>query len=272
MTNPTKTPDTRAMGASAVPDLDQLAQQYRTWDGASYSFDHQGFARALLAQPASPAASTQEDVAVACKRCGGSRLVDDGEITGSGGVEFENGPVRCVKDCPDCATPQPSAKALTDVQIWDIERACTIESKVSVNKWDGRIEQYVTEEQYRYRLNTLKFARALLAAQPSEDKRDGTDAARDLLAERRRQVTAEGWTPEHDDQHDDSEMALAASWYAASPFIRYELDEKGLGFWPWAQEWWKPGDRRRDLVKAGALILAEIERLDRAAIAKGEGK
>ena len=33
--------------------------------------------------------------------------------------------------------------------------------------------------------------------------------------------------------------------------------------WPWVRRWWKPTDRRRDLVKAGALILAEIERLDR---------
>ena len=37
-----------------------------------------------------------------CKTCGGTRVVDDGEITGSGGVEFENGPIKCVKDCPDC--------------------------------------------------------------------------------------------------------------------------------------------------------------------------
>jgi hypothetical protein len=35
--------------------------------------------------------------------------------------------------------------------------------------------------------------------------------------------------------------------------------------WPWSVQWWKPKDRRRDLVRAGALIVAEIERLDRAA-------
>ena len=35
--------------------------------------------------------------------------------------------------------------------------------------------------------------------------------------------------------------------------------------WPhtWDASWWKPKDRRRDLVRAGALIIAEIERLDR---------
>jgi hypothetical protein len=50
----------------------------------------------LAAAPAAPAV---------CATCKGTRVVDDGEITGSGGVEFENGPIKCVKDCPDCAAP-----------------------------------------------------------------------------------------------------------------------------------------------------------------------
>jgi hypothetical protein len=41
----------------------------------------------------------------------------------------------------------------------------------------------------------------------------------------------------------------------------------------WPQDWeFKPADPRRMLVKAGALILAEIERLDRAALAATEQK
>ncbi|MEB3421767.1 hypothetical protein VK682_24660 [Salipiger manganoxidans] len=39
-----------------------------------------------------------------------------------------------------------------------------------------------------------------------------------------------------------------------------------LQLWPWDRKWWKPTTPRRDLVKAGALIVAEIERLDRAAL------
>lgn len=38
----------------------------------------------------------------ACKRCGGMGVIKVVEITGSGGVEFENGPVVCVDDCPAC--------------------------------------------------------------------------------------------------------------------------------------------------------------------------
>ena len=97
-------------------------------------------------------------------------------------------------------------------------------------------------------------------------------AARDVLAERRRQVTQEGWTPAHDDGHDDRSLALAALSYtlqAARAKRDYEnggyLETSPPSTWPWDRAWWKPKDPRRDLVRAGALILAEIERIDRAA-------
>lgn len=96
-----------------------------------------------------------------------------------------------------------------------------------------------------------------------------TDAARDVLAERQRQISAEGWTPEHDDNNTAEQLALAAVCYAL-PQGDYTIPEPPE-FWPWDVAWWKPGDRRRELVKAGALILAEIERLDRAAIAARQG-
>lgn len=44
---------------------------------------------------------------------------------------------------------------------------------------------------------------------------------------------------------------------------RHFKSEHGAYHWPWSREWWKPKNPRRDLVKAGALIVAEIERLDR---------
>lgn len=97
-----------------------------------------------------------------------------------------------------------------------------------------------------------------------------TDAARDVFAERERQKSVEGWTPEHDDEHDDGQLASAAACYALSA-TAYE-EGSFERFWPWASTWWKPKNRRRDLVKAGALILAEIERLDRAAIRALKGK
>ena len=91
-----------------------------------------------------------------------------------------------------------------------------------------------------------------------------TSAASDVLAERKRQVTAEGWTPGHDDEYEHGELADAAGCYALSSEL-FDCDGEPPIQWPWPDEWWKPTNRRRDLVKAGALILAEIERLDRMA-------
>lgn len=85
-------------------------------------------------------------------------------------------------------------------------------------------------------------------------------AARDVLAERQRQTDAEGWTAEHDDEHAFGELADAAACYAAYGASALPT------LWPFDREWWKPTNRRRNLVKAGALIIAEIERLDRAAL------
>jgi hypothetical protein len=92
-----------------------------------------------------------------------------------------------------------------------------------------------------------------------------SQAARDVLAERDRQIEREGWTPEHDDEHGDGSMATAAACYALGQSWVSGRNE-AVSFWPWDDKWNKIGrDRRRNLVKAGALILAEIERLDRAA-------
>lgn len=88
-------------------------------------------------------------------------------------------------------------------------------------------------------------------------------AARDVLAERTRQITAEGWTPEHDDRNGSCELAAAAATYATCTEPE-QLQISGAVAWPWRRGWWKPTTYRQNLVKAGALILAEIERLDRA--------
>ncbi len=93
----------------------------------------------------------------------------------------------------------------------------------------------------------------------------------DVQAERRRQVEAEGWTPEHDDEHSHGQMARAAACYALAGSSAPNDGTAALLVslaWPWDQQWWKPTSARRDLVKACALALAEIERLDRAGISQ----
>ena len=95
-----------------------------------------------------------------------------------------------------------------------------------------------------------------------------------IAAERKRQVEKEGWTPEHDDEHADGSLALAAVCYA-TPVQLYELSG-GKAFMtfqdPWPESWDEDWDKRpqktptnaqriRMLEKAGALIAAEIDRL-----------
>lgn len=99
-----------------------------------------------------------------------------------------------------------------------------------------------------------------------------TQAARDVLAERERHKTVEGWTEAHDDTHVEGDMARAAACYALVA-ANYPADDRVIHrFWPWLDAWWKPTNPRRDLVKAGALIIAEIERLDRALTQKDAPK
>jgi hypothetical protein len=102
-----------------------------------------------------------------------------------------------------------------------------------------------------------------------------------IAEERQRQIDQEGYTPEHDDEHDDGEIAIAGACYALAGaqmgsimITRHEevLDERSVDefvmevIWPWDRASWKPSeeDPIRDLVKAGALIAAEIDRLQRA--------
>lgn len=85
-----------------------------------------------------------------------------------------------------------------------------------------------------------------------------------IAEERQRQIEKEGWTAEHDAEHKEGEMAIAAACYAY-PNYDEDWEIQSQLKWPWENHWWKPsGDRKRDLVKAGALIAAEIDRLNRA--------
>jgi hypothetical protein len=91
------------------------------------------------------------------------------------------------------------------------------------------------------------------------------DALSMILAERERQIKQEGFDAAHDDGHANGELLMAATVYLwwgtpkAAP-----LDENGRPIgWPWDAKWWKPRDRKRNLVRAGALCRAEIERRKR---------
>ena len=94
-----------------------------------------------------------------------------------------------------------------------------------------------------------------------------------IAEERNRQITQEGWTSEHDDEHVNGELTDAAATYIAQADLqlpygssqeKHDAAQSLLDCWPWDKSWWKPSDDPiRNLVKAGALIAAEIDRLQR---------
>jgi hypothetical protein len=123
-----------------------------------------------------------------------------------------------------------------------------------------------------------------------------TPGAIDVLAERRRQRTdpqtgGEGYSDAHDDDHIGGDLAAAAACYAApKPLLLRTEGLDAVSFadpWPWddgfdkrprdrnhkllSARQMKPALRRDLLVKAAALLIAEIDRLDRAA-ARGRAR
>lgn len=96
-----------------------------------------------------------------------------------------------------------------------------------------------------------------------------------IAAERQRQIEQEGWSVEHDEGHRKGELAIAAAVYVMpEPMRENTILGRSLQhiFWPWDTRWWKPSpkDRVRELTKAGALVAAEIDRLQRAEAAAEE--
>ncbi len=98
-----------------------------------------------------------------------------------------------------------------------------------------------------------------------------------IAAERKRQIEQEGWSAEHDNKHEPFSMSTAGAIYALDfesatvlcsdhRHKDYLVNDALDRLWPFDGEWWKPTpqDPIRQLTKAGALIAAEIDRLQRA--------
>ena len=81
----------------------------------------------------------------------------------------------------------------------------------------------------------------------------------DIAAERARQIS-KGYDASHDDLHTDGSIARAAAFYAVTASGTWPANAP---LWPWEYASYQPSPARVALIKAGALIVAEIERLDR---------
>ncbi len=104
-----------------------------------------------------------------------------------------------------------------------------------------------------------------------------------FIAERQRQIASEGYDSLHDDEHVNGELLAVARLYYQRAIgqtlqmrdVRFDQGEVALvdrvpvGF-PWDPGYWKPKTPQRDLERAGALCLAEIERRRRAGAVDGD--
>ena len=83
------------------------------------------------------------------------------------------------------------------------------------------------------------------------------DAINDVLLERQRQKDLFSYA--HDDEHACRELSKAAACYLTG-------DSRAPAewpVWPWNPGSWQPRTYRENLVRAAALTIAEIDRLDR---------
>lgn len=81
-----------------------------------------------------------------------------------------------------------------------------------------------------------------------------------IALERVSHYTSRDYSAEHDDLHTNGELAWAACAYLFEG-IMPRMD--GVHLWPFSDGWKPEEDPVDNLVKAGALIAAEIDRIQR---------
>jgi len=91
----------------------------------------------------------------------------------------------------------------------------------------------------------------------------------EIASERAKQIS-KGYDSSHDDEHASEEIAAVAAWYAMPDVCRtWDLYDDSFGLTVGEailpEDWATPEetDRRKQLIKAAALLVAEVERLDR---------
>lgn len=131
------------------------------------------------------------------------------------------------------------------------------------------LKEYAEDSQFELgERHGYKRVVSLLDTLESEKLKEGLEeekSAIDLIAKERKRQISKGFNWRHDDEHNCHQLSDAAIVYAAPGPLRYQV----MNWWPWDKKWLKEDDsfttegRIRELIKAGALIIAEIERLQR---------
>lgn len=156
---------------------------------------------------------------------------------------------------PERVDPASLRYAREAVQL--MERCCEHQEYESLLEFDrGQLRLCIRSEQAEKRA----LSRELRSASEDLTFSGGATA---IMHERRRQIVEESHTHDADDRLTKDQLVRAAIFYATPPSLFTQATRK---LWPFRR---KPKDtyRRTSLIFAGALIAAEIDRLDRAAAA-----
>lgn len=181
-----------------------------------------------------------------CERCqGNGEIVTDWDRY----MHAHDGDVgdEAVAECPDC---NGTGRVSQDGAREEVERITAVAEKMAARTG---LTFFLDPEKVK------AFEASMLTTPPAPDEavEAESQAVCDVLAERRRQIEVEGWTPKHDDKYRSGELLRAASAYRCyGPHPKFGPGQPP-GIWPWAKKRWKPRTKRENLVRAGALCLAE---------------
>lgn len=137
------------------------------------------------------------------------------------------------------------------------------EKMARIKKLESALRELVRVNETSAGDDEREWAGAMLAAHEALGE-DETMNGTTLISIERSRHASKGFDAAHDRTHSNSDMAKAAMCYIDEAI--YDLHNRdGCDVpcdWPWEARWWKPsGGKIRNLVKAGALIAAEIDRL-----------
>lgn len=128
----------------------------------------------------------------------------------------------------------------------------------------SRHKTFERAEEKVKKLSAERKSDAILALlSPGQGRENALEEAAKLIDnERARQIASEGWSAEHDDKHTDNELLRASVSYFMAAKHGGEFVVMPYN-WPWEKRWWKPKYASRNLEIAGALALAERDRVRR---------
>ncbi|EPD2101828.1 hypothetical protein ACR63F_003688 [Pseudomonas aeruginosa] len=221
---------------------------YPTWEAS----------RAALAQPSQK-----------CATCNGTGLIDDGEITCSeGGIPYENGPVKCVKDCPDCKaqpSPAPELERPEGVAYLFVKPDGTLSMDAVRHKPSQPAVAVMTVAQHDRIVGELRSDRDSWAEQAEQrladwdEMRKERDAALARAAELEKELAmtrdaaSKGDAARHaaggmEMEIQELKAKLAEQAQHSAPEVfgleRYRVERTGQGFWPYCV---RAGDGTREL-------------------------